>query len=375
MNPRIRFWVGVGLMLVLVLAVPAISRTIQQSLPRAQRGAQGEGTPLTQPAASSASWRYRVRPYLRLRWGEGAGRIALRRRIEERGRGSAVAYSVGDDGAVWVVDYPARFGQARAQRVRPPATVLVERKLDAASTGFSGTPAGDLLWVVARGVSAEAESVRRLDARGRPGITYRAPPQANLTGVAVSPDGAVFGRTEVWQPDPDRRISVLESRLTYLGNLTRAQQGRLGALAGHTFVGLGELVSLEARAPFETDAVNERFVRYHEEREKVSRSYTLDPGVAWVGGDDAGKVYAELSRAEDRLTVQQWRVGDVGDRTRRVAVYDEAGRARGIIVFPWNPIVSAMSSPIQVDRSGRVFIAGADEDGFVLWVAEREGES
>lgn len=374
MDPRVRFWAGVGLMIALVLAVPAVSRTIQESLPHDAPPGSGEGMVLAQPAVSPSSWRYRVRPYVRLRWGEGTGMIALKPRTAERGRASAAAYSVGDDGAVWIVDYPARFGQARAQRVRPPAKVLAERTLDAASTGFGGTPAGDLFWVVARGVGSEAESVRRLDARGVPGITYEAPPQANLTGVAISADGAVFGRTEVWEPDPDRGISVLESRLTYLGNMARAAQGRLGALPGHTFVGTGELVSLEARAPFETDAVSERFVRYYQERNKLSRSYRLDPSVTWIGGDDARNVYVELARAPDRLTVQQNRVGDVGDRTRRVAVYDEAGEARGVIVLPWDPIVTPVSAPIQAGRRGRVYIAGADEDGFVIWAAERERE-
>lgn len=334
------------------------------------------GIALELPSGASSE-RYAVRRYMRIPFGEARGRVALWRHERAAGRCSVVAYAVGRDGGVWVVDYPSKFGGPRAQRFDAHGRSVLERALEPRAAVMTGSPRGDLFYVLARGVASKAERVVRLDRRGRRGLTYEVPAGLNLTAAIASPDGAVFGRTEVWRRDLDAGDYVLQPRLTLLGNLRERRVGPVGQLAGFAFVSGGELVGLESRVrPGGTGELYGRVAQYFTGPDEPSRAYRLASELSWVGGDAKRRVYAEVVPLQRRLTVEQRLVGQAVRRTRQVIVFDPDGQPRSIVNLPWDPLVGSVASagwvrgPIQVDDTGRIYIAGAEPGAFILWVAE-----
>jgi hypothetical protein len=283
---------------------------------------------------------------------------------------------VGDDGGVWLVDYPAvrGFVGPRAQRFDAKGGARVEVALDPLGVLMSGTPNGDLYWDIAAGQSAY-ERVKRMDKTGRVRTTYAVPAGVNLTGVVVSPDGGVFGQTAQWDISTEQNLQLLRPRLTYLGDQAKANPGKPRELVGYRFVPTGELVATEIAASPGAPDLPRKAVQYFVNRSETGRGYTLDPRMDWVGGDADGNVYAEISRSLAYETVQQDMVGQLKDRARQVAVFDRDGRSRATVSLPWQEIAIGCRTGIYVDAAGRIYLPGGDGRGFVVYVAEPVGGS
>lgn len=369
---RLRWWCWAAAVVLAVVIVPAATDAVM----RARRpGASPEAAKghLEIPSGPS-TLSYKVRELIRVPWGRERGAAALWSDPRIVGSSSVVAYAVGDDGGVWLVDYPGArgFTGPRAQRFDTRGRVRVEVALDPLGVLMSGTPNGDLYWVIAAGQTAD-ERVKRMDKTGRVRTTYGVPTGVNLTGAVVSPDGGVFGRTAQWDILTEKNLQLLRPRLTYLGDQSKADPGKPGEFAGYLFVPTGELVATEILASPEAPEMPRKAVQYFVNRSDIGRGYTLDPRMDWVGGDADGNVYAEVSRSLAYETVQQDMVGRLQDRTRRIAVFDRDGRPLATVSLPWQEIAIGCATGVHVDAEGRIYLPGGDGRGFVVYVAEPEG--
>jgi hypothetical protein len=205
---------------------------------------------------------------------------------------------------------------------------------------------------------------------------YPAPAGAGLTGIALSPDGGVFGRSGSWLVDRERGTVVLQPQLTYLGAAAPARPEEISKLIGYEFAWTGELVATQWMDPADITSgqLTQRFVQYYAERTRITRSFSLPTGFDWVGTDASGNTYIAEVRPRERLgTDERLVVGQVRYGTVQVAVFDKAGTQIGMLDLPWDRIAGDVYRPIQVDAAGRVFISGGDARGFTVYVASPLG--
>lgn len=322
-----------------------------------------------------APGRVRTRIYMRIPWGAGPGRVVLERSGAQLREGWArvLGYWILDDGGVWIVDTPKTVVGPRAQRFDAEGRLKVSIALGP-GTGVPYAAGDGELYHITVMAGTGRESVTRRGGRGKRLADYPVPAGQHLTAIALSADRAVFGRLEVWERDPTDPGYMYRVRpaLQYLGRGDTPAQTPWAPLAGYSFVPTGEMAQYERQVHGGPRSLEMRSIAFMTSRDTISRSYALGTQLAFVGGDAAGNVYCELQRIRADPLVEPTVDGRATSAHREVIVFAKDGRALAVIRLPWHPAATSVVDPIKVDADGRVFIAGADDRGFVIRVAEME---